>query len=433
MPRKRSKKSAEGAPPPIAVLGLCRHATILEGGVLSEFDIRGLSTHVLAPVLPLSLNGWNIVVAVFASALSRPSQIDFLSPSGRELNALRISPPPLPPEPGTPAQEMQRGWVLLVAELEKVGVYEAGVHTFVLRGDNGDVPIGAIFVVVPTVPELSPDRVAAFQAYPGAHDFAESSFGCDECGDRLLAYTGYVRDPARESAGAVWSTELPDRFACSCGTVTIDLTVLRRQMHVLLDPRLPLAGDLSLSRVYEDRAFRQAVDTFSALLESDSDEESIQRFLASHPLFLASFTPTRIIPKAPILNKFVTDFAILDHKRELILVEIERPSTRLVKKDGKTAAPLQHAIDQVNDWIYSIERHRTAALECMGVSPMEVATIRGVVVAGRSDHVNSDPLHRLRSADRGKVTVMTFDDLVIGLNQVLAQYRAEVSRKLGSQ
>ncbi len=44
--------------------------------------------------------------------------------------------------------------------------------------------------------------------------------------------------------------------------------------------------------------------------------------------------PKRIFVKPPILTKYFADFAVLNARDELLLVEIGRPSLKLVKKDG---------------------------------------------------------------------------------------------------
>src|SRR5207237_7522567 len=131
-------------------------------------------------------------------------------------------------------------------------------------------------------------------------------------------------------------------------------------------------------------------------LDSEKGEEAIQRFLTENPVLLHIFNPIKIIPKAPLLNKQVSDFVLISPQKELLLVEIEKPGLRLLKKDGGVAAPLQHAFDQVNSWLGILEEHRLAALECMNLDRSEVASIRGVVIAGRRKGIPTTHLKALR-------------------------------------
>jgi len=74
------------------------------------------------------------------------------------------------------------------------------------------------------------------------------------------------------------------------------------------------------------------------------------RFIKKNPIFLSHFSPVRIRHKAPVLTRFETDIVILDQRRVVLLVELEKPALKLMKKDGGMAAPLQHAFDQVRQW-----------------------------------------------------------------------------------
>jgi len=104
-------------------------------------------------------------------------------------------------------------------------------------------------------------------------------------------------------------------------------------------------------RLYEDSALAETCRKFVRLLDSEPDEEQVQKFLESNPVFFHTFTPIKLIPKPPILTEYKADFAVLNNRRELLLIEIERPALRLLKKDGGVTADLQHAIDQVRNWM----------------------------------------------------------------------------------
>ena len=61
------------------------------------------------------------------------------------------------------------------------------------------------------------------------------------------------------------------------------------------------------------------------------------------------------------------DFAIVTYQHELILIELEKPSTRLLKADGNIHSELQHALGQAREWLRHADDHRMAVLQCIGV------------------------------------------------------------------
>ena len=154
---------------------------------------------------------------------------------------------------------------------------------------------------------------------------------------------------------------------------------------------------------------------FEALLDQNPAEEQVQQFMESNPLVLHQFSPDRVFFKSPILTTYKTDIAVLTSKRELLLIELERPSTRLLKKDGGIAATMQHALDQVRDWLHMIDEHRAAVLKCLNLQPEEVSTIRGVVILGRDRDYRGDHLRKLKWTDFGRIAFFTYDDLLRSL------------------
>jgi hypothetical protein len=119
-----------------------------------------------------------------------------------------------------------------------------------------------------------------------------------------------------------------------------------------------------------------------------------------------------------VLSKYKVDFAILNHRKELLLVEIERPSIPLVKSNGGIHSQLQHALDQVRSWLAVFDDHRAAALYCFDLKLEEVAKVKGVVIAGRSPN-DSENLRALRAASWGDIEVYIYDDRLKGVTDVV--------------
>jgi len=165
-------------------------------------------------------------------------------------------------------------------------------------------------------------------------------------------------------------------------------------------------------------SFKKCCRELLKLIETDAPEEKIQQFLQLHPIFLFQFLPVLLLYKAPILRKYVTDFVVLNLRDVLILIEIERPGLRLLRKDGGITADLQHAIDQVRRWLRVFENHRAAALYTLDPKLHEVARVRGIVIAGRNPEDEGQAL-LLRSMSWGDIELYTYDDLLLGVTEMI--------------
>ena len=96
----------------------------------------------------------------------------------------------------------------------------------------------------------------------------------------------------------------------------------------------------------------------------------------------------------------------------------------MMKKDGGVAAPLSHAFDQVRDWLHLVDEHRLAMLDSMKVEREEVSTIRGVIIAGRDSGYDAHQLRKLKGADWGRITLLTYDDLLFSLDALIRRLDA---------
>ena len=173
-------------------------------------------------------------------------------------------------------------------------------------------------------------------------------------------------------------------------------------------------------RLYEDSTLQEYCRQFKELIDSDPVEEKVQEFLATHEVFFTSFLPRRLMLKPPILTEYRADFAILNERKELLLIEIERPGLQLLRKDGLITADLQHAFGQVQDWCRVFEDHRVAALAAWGLHVEDVAKVRGVVIAGRTPGDESEE-RRLRSEKRGDLEFYTLDNLLKAVTGLVRQ------------
>jgi hypothetical protein len=239
--------------------------------------------------------------------------------------------------------------------------------------------------------------------------------GCKKCPAKLYVQAGIDRPKDIDGKEKVWYEDAPEEWTCNCGLSRIDLKSVRKNLHGILGTRTK-SGDqeseLTFIRMYEKGTLADVCAEFGALLDNNPGEQEVQHFLEKHTVFLHRFSPVKIKRKAPILTKYQTDFAILDSRGMLLLVELEKSKTKLLKQDGGIAQELQHAFDQVREWHDEVQRHWVATMDCMGFRQEEVAGVRGVVIAGRDQGYSSSHLMRLKGADYGQVEFYTYDDLL---------------------
>jgi hypothetical protein len=190
-------------------------------------------------------------------------------------------------------------------------------------------------------------------------------------------------------------------------------------LYGLLGRRWLTSDQIDFVPLYQATALRSTRNNFINLISKNHPEEILQQFIAENPILLHQFPSSRIITKPKILTSYASDFGIVTPKKELLLIELEKTSTRLLKKSGGIAAPLSHAFDQVRDWLHEIDEHRLAVLDSLTINRDEVSVVRGVVIAGREAGYDAKALRKLQGADWGRITFMTYDDLLFALDALI--------------
>ena len=178
-------------------------------------------------------------------------------------------------------------------------------------------------------------------------------------------------------------------------------------------------GTIDFVPLYHAASLRSIFNNFAKLISRNLPEEILQKFINENPVLLHQFPSTRIIAKPKILTSYVADFGIVTPKKELLLVELEKTNVHLLKKNGGIAAPLSHAFDQVRDWLHEINEHQLAVLDSLGIDRNEVGAIRGIVIAGRDSGYDAKNLRKLKGADLGPITFLTYDDLLFAFEALI--------------
>jgi hypothetical protein len=432
--------------PRIAFLGICQRAAAVSGQdpYVREHNIIGLKQIVFLPFLPLSIAGANLALAIYDPLTFGRAKIRLRDPRGTELMTMEfhvglrprgldpgVEPEfiPLPRSPSVLAPDCPEpvahstipavcpGWEVITATIPDSVPFlkEPGIYTVWLCTDTGEVPTGWLSFSTALAPPLTEDRIAAIRSDPLAAKAVRWSFHCNTCNEQLKTYAALERSTRAESDGWIWHGDLPPAFKCSCGANEFALGALRDNLHAALGRSRADGSGLSFTRLYEKRALEHICRGFGELLDRRSSEGVVQSFVQKNPILLHSFSPERVFFKSPILTKHQTDVVVLSHNKELCLIELERPGIKLLKKDGGIAAQLQHAFDQVRDWLHVTTDHRAAVLDCIGLKPEEVGAVRAVVIAGRNSGYDAEHLRKLKSTDFGRASFLTYDDILHGL------------------
>ncbi len=385
----------------------------------------------MAPFYPLPVGGLNLVFAVYEpSGLDRWALRVTNEESGNhftisaELQTFSASEDP--PEPGAvnvaplPAHNP---WVLFGVPFPKDFAVVAKPTLLRVTCIQEDVELwtgGVRFLAYEPEP-LSPERVAAIRTDPYAIKSAQFTLMCKVCESKITTYVSLDRSSVPKDP-ATWYEDLPKEFRCGCGQTVIDMSYLRRGFHAVLGERFAAEGEeIATTRLYELSSLEVLLEAFRHLLSQSQGESRLQAFITSNPVLLHMLSPRKLIPKAPILSKYQTDFAVLTASGELVLVELESDTKRLLKKDGHQSADLTHAIGQVQDWLHEFRTHRLACLSDMRLKDEEVTRVRGLVVIGREADDERENLRRLKAGMSGDVSLLTYDDLSASLAQLIRE------------
>jgi hypothetical protein len=150
---------------------------------------------------------------------------------------------------------------------------------------------------------------------------------------------------------------------------------------------------------------------FKLLLDSNPEREQLlQDFLQANPQFLCP-THIKMWPKLPF-GANVSDFVFHTASNDYLLVEIERSTHRLFRKDGHPTAELTAAQSQVMDWKRYIEDNLSTVRQELGLKEIS-SNVDGLVVIGRSKNLPEKERRKLRgmSSSSPKLKVMTYDDI----------------------
>lgn len=190
---------------------------------------------------------------------------------------------------------------------------------------------------------------------------------------------------------------------------------------------------------------RKELRAFSALLSSKaelSEREDILPFFSRNrhlACFIGTYVPDMANPdlvavEYDLFGDFTCDLAIGDsHRRTFLLVEFEDAKSKSIFAGNKTKATpewssrVEHGFSQIIDWFWKLsDMEKTEEYEHRFRT--RVASIHGLVVVGRDEHMDPREKARLRWRQDNtviaskKVSVITFNQLVSDLNYRLNRF-----------
>ncbi|MBD3330814.1 DUF4263 domain-containing protein [Candidatus Peregrinibacteria bacterium] len=289
-----------------------------------------------------------------------------------------------------------------------------------LEKEKGSTLLGKIQMEYQLLPEYTDKDLNFIKNDPMAMKNVRFTIACNKCDDFIKPYVGLKKDDElAKKDQLIWYKDVPDQFICGCGKTIVDLKYIKQNFHALLGRRgLIFQNNGSFEMDFNKSAFIQVITDFKKLVEDETKaptgEATLQDFIEKNPIVLSCFSPELIEPKAPIGSKYETDFALINQKKELILIEIEKPSTKLFKAKGGRHSEVGVAFDQVEDWLKECREDKLGVirnLKMEGVKNDDICEIRGVIIAGRTKEEDMEYMGKLLNGHK-HIDFFTYDHLI---------------------
>jgi hypothetical protein len=423
--------------PQIVFLGIAeRAAYVLDGATrLPKWNVLGLKHIIPLYFYPFRVTQFFLGLAV--RDLARISDIGFCieNEAGEHVISFRFettehlgSSPEVLSIPGEGVRFIkirESGWTTLFLPFPEDGLFvlQSGRYSVNVTTEGPTkYRIGEIHFIQIDAAPLTEERRTAILSEPTSSKAIRLELSCKTCPAKFRVYAALERIDGMSSDGWSWYQDIPNQFECSCGKMKFGLESIRKNLHGLLGLRKRQAEGFGFTDLYEKSSLETMRHEFGLLLNKKTNEEALQQYLSDNPILLHQFPATKIFKKPLILTDYVADFGIVTPSKELVLIELEKASTRLMKKDGDMASDLNHALDQVRNWLHVADEHRVALLDMLKIPRDEVSSVRGVVIAGRDSGYDAQKLRRLKGTDFGRTKLLTYDDLLFAISALIDQF-----------
>jgi len=418
----------------INLLGICDKYNEVPIGVaknnlaetftINRKDIIGLKEFYISNIFPLPANSFFIVLLIDTEWLisnKKDTKVFVNDSGGKLMGTINIQ--------GKFSQsgKISQKYILQAIKFDGANPYiKPDTFTLIIEEDGKKHEIGSYNLIYQKALPLTQERIQAIKSDPLSFKYLKYELKCNKCNEKISIFCGINKGKKENTVDNIWYEDLPDNFKCKCGETECELKYIRESMHALLGYKEnKFSYDQGIERSYTLGALETVVNDFNRLINNDNlSEEDYQKFIELNPIIFSIFTPKLLKFKSPVTSKFKTDFVVLNSMNELLLIEIEKPTTKLFKKDGTQHSELTHALDQVENWLMAGKRNRLALIDDINMDSLtidNITNVKGVVIAGKNKSEDTNYIEKIRS--RGNIDFYTYDDLLRSLAVISNSYR----------
>jgi len=149
---------------------------------------------------------------------------------------------------------------------------------------------------------------------------------------------------------------------------------------------------------------------FEQLINVERNEEAYHEFLQNNPCLIDPLA-SKIFNKAKLGIEHVTDFVVKRLDNEYILVEIEKPHSKIFSARDDFSSEFVHAMGQVLDFQEWVENNVAYAQRQLP----SISSPQGLIVIGMKRKLSEKQMNKLgrfNINNRGRLRVVTFDEIL---------------------
>jgi hypothetical protein len=290
----RSEPTAQGdSAPRIALLGWCERAALVQNGpaALWHTNILGLSANRVSHFYPLDISSHFLAIAFYNIRVGESFTLEFQDSAGGKAfeTKMTLSSAQSTEYAGTESKQIEPGhqipgWKMLVAQTGHVLVSKPDQYRVFVSSTGGRQYLGDLGLLHAPLPPFTNEQIAAIRSDPLASKWLRIRYKCTECGSEFRTYTGVERSPRSESEGWLWSQDLGESFACSCGKMSFSLQFLKTGLHGLLLRKVTTSNEMAgdFVRLYEKTALEEYCRQLKQLIDTNAREEDLQTSISFH-------------------------------------------------------------------------------------------------------------------------------------------------------
>jgi len=193
-----------------------------------------------------------------------------------------------------------------------------------------------------------------------------------------------------------------------------------------IDPDFKPGESMTEEKEVSARKYEDVINQFEYLLDNATKEEAVQQFLKEYPLLIRPYMYA--YPKHKLGEDFVTDFILLnmlDQGPKYTLVEIEKPSMRILTEGNEFTAEFRHAEKQILDWSIWLEQNQDYIQRKLE----RFESPAYLIIGGRSKYMTEEEKRYIRAWNRGQKNTefLSYDDLLVQARELLESLRKYIA------